>query len=78
MPAHCKASDRHTKADSRKEIQIGSNFQSSSLSDTLEVFSGAGAWKANATRTMARNPIATNGQHLAIDLIGYKIATYAG
>lgn len=76
MPAHCKASNRHTKADIRREIPTGSDFQSSSPSDILDVLGGAGAWKDKATRTIATNPIATNGQHLANNPLGYENATY--
>ena len=68
MPAHCKASKRHTKAESRRDIPTGSNFHSSSPNDSLDLFDGAGAWNDEATRTIAAKPIATNGHHLADDI----------
>lgn len=73
MPAHCKANKRHTKADIRSEIPTGSNFQNSSLIDILDVLDVAGAWKDEATKTIARNPIATKSQHRANDLLGVRI-----
>ena len=70
MPAHCNASIKHTKADIRRETPNGSNPQSCSLSEDLVVLGGAGAWNESATRSIAINPIATDGQYLSKDPLG--------
>lgn len=58
------------KADIRRDTPTGSNFQNSSPSDILDLVLGCGgAWKDKAAMTIATNPIATNSQLLAKDLL---------